>query len=79
MEKLIPLKKILVKSAAVLAIFTPVFFAISALGSKVGLWDWKFGFGVLVRNYGPKLMFLTLIIALLALILSLSLKPRKGG
>ena len=78
MEKLARLKRVLVKAAATLAIFTPLFFAVSALGSKFGLWDWKFGFGVLVRGYGPKLMMLTLAVALLALILSLIVKPRKG-
>ncbi len=78
MENLAKLKTLLVKLAAGLAILTPVFFAVSALGSKFGLWDWRFGFGVLVRNYGPKLMMLTLVVALLALILSLLVKPRKG-
>ena len=65
MEKLATIKKLMVKIAAGLAIFTPIFFTLSALGSKAGLWDWKFGFGVLVRNYGPKLMLLTLAAALL--------------
>ncbi|MBL4871528.1 MAG: DUF1499 domain-containing protein, partial [Robiginitomaculum sp.] len=78
MNKLTSLKTCLVKFAAGLAIFTPLFFAVSALGSRFGLWDWKFGFGVLVRNYGTKLLLLTLIVAVLALILSLVLKPRKG-
>ncbi len=78
MENLARIKNIFVKTAATLAVFTPVFFAASALGTKFGLWDWKFGFGVLVRNYGPKLMMLTLAAALLALILSLIVKPRKG-
>lgn len=78
MEKLTGLKTLLVKSAASLAILTPLFFAVSALGSKFGFWDWKFAFGTLVRYYGPKLMLLTLVVAVIALVLSLIIKPRKG-
>ena len=75
MEKL---KKFMVKLAISLAIFTPVFMAVSALGVKFGMWHWKTGFGTLVRGYGPKLLMATLVVALLALILSLIVKPRKG-
>lgn len=78
MEKLTSVKTLFVKSAASLAILTPIFVALSAWGSKFGLWDWKFGFGVLVRNYGPKLMLLTLVVAVIALVLSVIIKPRKG-
>ncbi len=75
MEKL---KKIMVKLAVLLAIFTPSFMAVSALGVKFGMWHWKTGFGTLVRGYGPKLLMATLVVALLALVLSLIVKPRKG-
>ena len=75
MEKL---KNLFVKLAISLAIFTPLFFAISSLGVKFGFWDWKYGFGVLVRGYGTKLLMLTAAVALIALLLAIIIKPRKG-
>lgn len=77
MEKLAKLKTYILKAAIGLAIITPVFFMIAALGTKIGVWGWKFGFGTLTRNLGPKLMMLTLVVALIALILSVIIKPRK--
>lgn len=64
--------------ALFLAIFTPLFFAISALGTRFGLWDWKFGFGTLARDVGMKFVFATLIAAVLALLVSALVTPRKG-
>lgn len=78
MEKLAKIKTYALKAAIGLAIFTPVFFIIAALGTKLGIWGWKFGFGTLTRNYGPKIMMLTLVIALIALILAIIIKPRKN-
>lgn len=77
MDKLAKIKSYTLKGAIGLAIFTPLFFAAAALGTKFGLWGWKFGFGTLTRNYGPKLMMLTLVVALIAFVLSLIIKPRK--
>ena len=76
MEKLSKLKNISVKIAVILAVFTPVFFAIAALGTKIGLWGWKFGLLTLTRGIGVKLMMLTLLVALIALVLSVLAKPR---
>jgi len=76
MEKLSKIKTITVKIAAGLAIFTPVFFAIAALGTKIGLWGWKFGLLTMTRNIGVKLMLLTFLVAFIALALSVIVKPR---
>lgn len=76
-EKLAKIKTYVLKAAIGLAIFTPVFFIIAALGTKMGLWGWKFGFGKLTVGYGPKLMMLTFVVTLIALILAVVLKPRK--
>ncbi len=77
MEKLTKIKTYILKAAIGLAIFIPVFFMIAALGTKIGLWGWKFGFGKLTVGFGPKLMMLTFVVALIALILSIAIKPRK--
>ena len=66
------------KLAVFLAVLIPVFFAGASLGTKFGLWDWRFGFGKLTVGYGPKLMMLTAIVAFIALLFSLVVKPRKG-
>ena len=71
-------KNLAVKLSLILALLTPVFMIVSALGVKFGLWDWKFGLLTLVRGYGVKLLMLTLIAALIALTLSLIVKPRRG-
>ncbi len=77
MEKLAKVKSYVVKIAIGLAIFTPIFFMVAALGSKIGLWGWRFGFGTLTVGYGPKLMMLTFVVALIALVLAFVIKPRK--
>lgn len=76
MTKLLKLKTVSLKIAVGLAIFTPVFFMAAALGTKIGLWGWKFGFGKLVMSYGIKLMLLTLLMAIIALAFSVLVKPR---
>jgi len=77
MEKLAKIKTYTLKAAIGLAVFTPLFFMIAALGTKMGLWGWKFGFGKLTVGYGPKLMILTFVVALIALVLAFVIKPRK--
>jgi len=77
MEKLAKIKTYVLKAAIGLALFTPVFFIIAALGTKIGLWGWRFGFGKLTVGFGPKLMMLTFAVALLALVLAFVIKPRK--
>ena len=77
MEKLAKIKTYVLKAAIGLAIFTPVFFMLAALGTKIGLWGWRFGFGKLTVGYGPKLMMLTFVVALIALVLAFIIKPRK--
>ena len=77
MEKLATLKSYFLKAAIGLAIFTPVFFLIAALGTKLGIWGWMFGFVKMTIGYGPKIMMLTFVISLIALFLALIVKPRK--
>lgn len=66
------------RAALFMAIFTPVFFAAAALGSRFGVWDWTFGFGKLTRDIGMKLVFATLALGVLSLLAAVFVKPRKG-
>lgn len=62
-----------------LALIVPVFYMVSALGTRWGWWSIKTGFGTLSREVGPKLMILTLFVGVICLIFAvLSRHKRKG-
>ncbi|WP_213271237.1 DUF1499 domain-containing protein [Hyphomonas sp.] len=63
--------------ALALSIFSVAWFAIAAIGSKLGLWGWQFGLGVMTIQWGPMLLLAASVVALLALIISLIRAPRK--
>ena len=72
------LRKWWLRLTLALAIFGPLLYVIAAMGTKLGLWSLKFGFGTLTRDLGPKVFLVTVIVAAIALILALVIKPRKG-
>ncbi|GHA93365.1 hypothetical protein GCM10009069_15530 [Algimonas arctica] len=61
-----------------LAIASPLLFILAALGTKIGLWSWQFGLGMLTFKIAPLLMIITLVVGVFALLLALLIKPRKG-
>ena len=67
-------------SKAVLALtaFLPVFFVISALGTKIGLWSWKVGLLGLTMGGGVILLAVLALIAAISLVLVLLKKPRNN-
>lgn len=73
-----PEQKWSLTAALTLSLLCPAFFAAAALGTRFGLWDWRFGLGVLTREWGPKLLLAATIIAALAMVLSLIRSPRRG-
>ena len=77
-ESLKPEQKWSLFIALILSLGSPVFFAVSALGTRYGLWDWQFSLGVLVTNWGPKLLFAAIGAAAIALVLSVIRSPRRG-
>ena len=58
------------------SIFTVLWFAAAALGSKFGLWGWQFGLGKMILSWGPILTFFALGLAVVALIVALIKAPR---
>lgn len=64
--------------AFILALLLPVYFAIAALGTKVGLWSWQVGLISLVIGAGPMLLGIVAAVAVVSLILVLRKAPRKG-
>lgn len=64
--------------ALILSVLVPVWFIVAALGVKFGLWPWRLGLGVLIVQWGPRLMIVAGIIAVIALITVLIRKPHRG-
>jgi uncharacterized protein (DUF1499 family) len=64
--------------ALTLSLLLPVWFMVAALGVKFGLWPWRFGLGVLIVQWGPRLLIAAAVIAVVALIAVLVRKPRRG-
>ncbi|MCA8901082.1 MAG: DUF1499 domain-containing protein [Hyphomonas sp.] len=64
-------------AALVLSLFGVLWFFIGAGGTKLGLWDWKVGFGKLTMGWGPKIVMAGLGFAVLAMVISLIQAPRK--
>jgi hypothetical protein len=65
------------KITLALLAFLPAFFAIAALGTKFGIWDWKFGLLTLTVAGGGILLILMGVAALVSLFLALRAQPRS--
>ena len=64
--------------ALTLSLLLPVWFMVAALGVKFGLWPWRMGLGVLIVQWGPRLLIAAAVIAVIALVAVLIRKPRRG-
>ena len=60
-----------------LIILLPLYFMVAALGTKFGLWDYGFGLGKMVFEWGVYVLGAVAIVALLALIVAIVSKPRR--
>lgn len=68
----------LARLALALSLLLPVWFMVAALGVKFGLWPWRLGLGVLIVQWGPRLLIAAAAVAFVALIAVLIRKPRRG-
>lgn len=59
--------------------FVPLYFAVAALGTKIGIWDWKVGLMALTFSGGMIVLGLTAIAALVSLVIAARGKPRRNG
>ena len=66
------------RGALALAVLAPLTFILAGLGARIGLWSWGFGLGTLTRELGPLLLFGAIVAGLLAVLLGLLVKPRRG-
>ncbi len=63
--------------ALAVSIFTVLWFAVAALGTKFGLWPWQVGLGQMTIGIGPAIALFALGLAIVAQIISLIKAPRK--
>lgn len=72
--------KLFVMRLALISIFAvPLWFVVAALGYRFGLWDLKMGLIKMVSAWGIYVLGAGFVIGFLALILSVAVKPRRGG
>lgn len=64
--------------ALMVSMLAPIWFMVAALGVKFGLWPWRTGLGVMIVQWGPRLLIASAVIATIALIVVLIRKPRRG-
>jgi uncharacterized protein (DUF1499 family) len=70
--------RVLLIAALTLSLATPLYFMTAALGVKFGLWPWRFGLGTLIVEWGPRLLGIALLLAIVALVAVLIRRPRHG-
>lgn len=68
----------LARTALLLSAALPFYFVVAALGTKFGWWDWRTGLLTLIIGWGPGLLALALLVALIALAVTLFRRPRDG-
>jgi hypothetical protein len=67
------------KLVLALLAFLPVFFAIAAFGTKLGVWGWQVGLLTLTFGGGMILLAVTALAALVSLVIGVRAKPRRNG
>ncbi len=67
------------KIVIALLAFLPLYFAISALGTKIGIWSWQTGLMALTFGGGTILLGIVALAAVVSLILAVRAKPRSNG
>lgn len=75
---MLKLKSLFQTLAKLSIVVIPLYFLAAALGSKFGIWDWKFGLGKMIFQWGAPVMLAGLVLGVLAL-LAAFIKPRAGG
>lgn len=60
-----------------LSLFAILWFAVAAIGTKLGLWSWQFGLGKMTISWGPLLLMAALGVSVIAIIIALIKAPRK--
>ncbi len=72
------MRSTLARLVLIVALLLPVYFAAAALGTRFGVFDWRFSLGTLIVQWGPLLILGVLALALAILIATLMKRPRTG-
>lgn len=67
------------KTVLALLAFLPLYFAVAALGTKIGIWSWQTGLLALTMGGGVILLGVVAVAALVSLIIAVRAKPRSNG
>ncbi len=67
------------KLVLALLAFMPLYFAIAALGTKIGIWSWMVGLMALTLGGGVILLGIVAVAALVSLIIAARATPRRNG
>ena len=59
------------------AIFSVLWFAVAALGTKWGWWSWQVGLGQMTIGTGPRIALAALVVSIIAQVIALIKAPRK--
>lgn len=69
-------REIFTRFAFAFALALPLWFLLASFGTRLGLFDWRFGFGTMTFRMGPLLLAFGLLAGLIALGLALWVRPR---
>lgn len=72
------MRSTLARLVLILALLLPVYFAGAALGARFGMFDWRFGLGTLIVEWGPRLIIGVLVLAVVILLAVIVKSPRNG-
>jgi hypothetical protein len=72
------MRTMLARIALILSLLVPVWFLAAALGTKFDLWSWRTGLGVMIIQWGPRILIGTAVLGLVALVVTLARAPRTG-
>lgn len=72
------MRLLLARASMILSLLLPIYFLVAALGVKFGLWSWQVGLMKLIVQFGVPLIGFTLLLGLVALVVSVIRKPRNG-
>ena len=62
--------------AVAVSVFTVIWFAVAALGTKFGFWPWQVGLGQMTIDIGPTIALVAVVTAIIAQIIAVIKAPR---
>lgn len=67
-----------IRVALAVSLLVPVYFLFASFGTKYGLFDWTVGFVTMTYLWGARVLFAAAVLGLFALIMAVSIAPRRS-